>query len=87
MKIKKEPIDIEIQTSSFQIESSSEDAEIKAEKEEKFWAREEFANKISIVFLNEETTTTISDNNPTSITNQAKTSKNETNTPRNKKSK
>ena len=57
-----------MQTSSFQIESRSEDVEIKAEKEEKFSAREEFANKISIAFLNEETTTTISDNNPTSIT-------------------
>ena len=79
-EVKKEPKDIEMQTSSFQIESRSEDVEIKAEKEEKF------ANKISIAFLNEETTTTISDDNVT-ITNQSKTSNNEPNNPRNKKSK
>ena len=47
-KVKEEPKDIEIQ-------SKSEEVEVKAEEEEKFSAREEFTNKISIAFLNEET--------------------------------
>ena len=65
-KVKKEPIENEMQTPKSQIESNSEEVEVKAE--EKFSATEEFANKTSIAFLNEETT---SDNNP--INNQATT--------------
>lgn len=57
--VKKEPIDIEMQTSKYQVEVKSE---------EKYSATEKFANKSSIAFLNEETTATTSDNN--SITNQ-----------------
>ena len=77
MKAKEEPIDNEMQTSSkSQIGSTSEDVEIKAEKEEKFSTREEFANKISIAFLNEETNT-----------NKPITSNNEIKSPRNTKSK
>ena len=49
MKVKEEPIDNEIQT------SKPKEFEIKAEEEEKFSATEEFANKISIGFLNKET--------------------------------
>ena len=76
-KVKEEPIDIEMQTSSkYQMDSKSEDVEIK--EKEKFSAREEFANKISIVSLNEETT---------SIINQPTTSYDEPNNPTNKKSK
>ena len=76
-KVKEEPIDIEMQTSSkYQMKSKSEDVEIK--EEEKFSAREEFANKISIASLNEETT---------SIINQPSTSYDEPNNPTNKKSK
>ena len=74
--VKEEPIDIEMQTSKYQVELKSE---------EKFSATEEFANKASITFLNEETTSTTSDNNP--ITNQAKTSNNEPNKAQNSKSK
>ena len=48
MKVKEEPIDIEMQTSK----------EIVVKSEEKFSATEEFANKRSIAFLNEEETTT-----------------------------
>ena len=70
--VKKEPIDIEMQTYKSQVE-------VKAE--EKFSTTEEFANKASIAFLNEETTSTSSDNNP--IANQATTSK--TNKTRNRK--
>ena len=70
MKVKEEPID-------------NEEVEVKAEEDEKFSAREEFANKTSIAFLNEETTTTTNDNN--SLTNnQPKTINNDTNNPRNK---
>ena len=47
MKVKEEPIDNEIQTSKSLIE-------VKAE--EKFSGTEEFANKASIAFLNEEPT-------------------------------
>ena len=48
-------IDIELETSSkSQIESTSEEVEVKAE--EKFSATEEFTNKISIAFLNDEET-------------------------------
>ena len=78
-KVKEEPIDNEMQTS--QIESNSEMVEIKAE--EKFSATEEFANKASIAFLNEETSATTSDNNP--INNQATTSKSQQNKTRKKK--
>jgi hypothetical protein len=53
MKIKEEPIEIEMKKSKSHIESKSE---------EKFSAREEFANKISIAFLNEETTQETSTN-------------------------
>ena len=42
IKVKEEPIDIEV--------------ELKAEVEEKFSSREEFTNKTSIAFLNEQTT-------------------------------
>ena len=49
---------------------------VEVKVEEKFSATEEFANKISIAFLNEETNT----NKPT-------TSNNKINNPRNKKSK
>ena len=62
MGIKEEPIDSEIQTSKSQIE-------VKVEKEEKFSATEEFANKASIAFLNEEETTT---NNPKSSSQNSK---------------
>ena len=55
MKVKEEPIDSEKSL----IESMTE------EVEEKFSAREEFANKTSIAFLNEETT-----QNATTNTNQ-----------------
>ena len=82
-KVKEEPIDNDIETSKSHIESKSEEVEIKAE--EKFSATEEFANKISIAYLNEEISTTISEDNPTS--NQQTTSNNETNNRRNKKSK
>ena len=54
MRIKEEPIDSEIQTSKSRIESISKEVEIKAE--EKFSATEEFINKTSIAFLNEEDT-------------------------------
>ena len=46
-KVKEEPIDTDIQTAKSQVE-------VKAE--EKFSATEEFANKTSIAFLNEQTT-------------------------------
>ena len=59
-KVKEERLDIEMQTTSkSQIESISEEVEVKAE--EKFSSTEEFANKASIAFLNEETTTTTTD--------------------------
>lgn len=76
-----EPIDIEMKTSKSQIESNSEEVEIKTE--EKFSATEEFANKDLIAFLNEETTARTSDNNP--ITNQATTSNSQPNKTRNMK--
>ena len=68
-KLKKEPKDNEIQTSKSHIKSTSEEVEIKAE--EKFSAAEEFTNKISIAFINEETTqaTTSNDDNSTINTN------------------
>ena len=65
-KVKEEPKDFEIQTSK----------EIEVKAEEKFSATEEFVNKTSIAFLNEERTT-----------NQPTTSNTDTNNPRNKKSK
>ena len=51
--------------------------EIEVKAEEKFSATEEFANKSSIAFLNEETTkaTTSTDDSNTINTNQATTSK------------
>ena len=52
-KIKEEPIEIEMQTFQSNIEPTSEEVQVKAE--EKFSATEEFANKISIAFLNDET--------------------------------
>ena len=79
-KVKEEPKDI-------QTMQTSEETEVKEKGEEKFSAREEFANKISIAFLNWETTTKTSDNNPTLITNQPRTSNNEPNNPKNNKSK
>ena len=80
MKVKEEPKDIEMQASKSQIESMSEEVEIKTDEEEKFSATEEFANKISIAFLNEETITTAK-----IITNQQTTSNNEPNNLRNRK--
>ena len=67
MKVKQEPIE------------QSEEVEVKAE--EKFSATEEFANKISIAFLNEEPTqaTTSSNDNNTINTNQETTSKSQMN--------
>ena len=76
MKVKEEREDNEMQT--------SQDIEEKAE--EKFSSRE-FSNKISIAFLNWETTTKTSDDNPTLIINQPTTSNNEPNNPKNNKSK
>ena len=49
-KVKEEPIDIEMKTFNSQIEVKAEELE-----EEKFSSTEEFTNKISIAFLNEET--------------------------------
>ena len=74
-KVKEEPIDIEIQSSKPLIESRSEEVEVKAEEEEKFSTREEFTNKISIAFLNEETN---------QETSQATTSKSQSNKPKSK---
>ena len=55
--VKEEPIDSEIQKpSNAHIDLASEEFEVKTE--EKFSATEEFANKTSIAFLNEETTST-----------------------------
>ena len=54
MKVKEEPIDSETQKPKSHIESRSEKVEVKVE--EKFSAEEEFANKTSIAFLNEEAT-------------------------------
>ena len=69
MKVKEEPKDIEMQTSKSHIE------DVKAE--EKFSETEEFINKISIAYLNEEPTqsTTSSDENNVNNTNKATTSK------------
>ena len=53
-EVKEEPIDIEMKTYKL------EEVKVKAEKEEKFSASEEFVNKTSIAFLSEETTETIS---------------------------
>ena len=57
MRIKEEPIDIEMKTSKSHIESRSEE-EVEIKTEEKFSATEEFINKTSIAFLNEDTPTT-----------------------------
>ena len=79
MKLKEERIDIEMQTSNSHIESTSEKVEIKAEKEEKFSAKEEFANKTSIAFLNEESTTSSDNDNLIRSTNQLTNSNDDTN--------
>ena len=60
---------------------------VKAEKEEKFSTTGEFANKISIDFLNEETTNSSNDVNLTINTNQPATNNDDISIPRNKKSK
>ena len=78
VRVKNEPI-CESQSIPDTKEAKSQSILVKAE--EKFSATEEFANKISIGFLNEETTAASSDNNP--ITNRATTRK--TNKTRNKK--
>ena len=52
--VKEEPIDIEMQTFKSHKELKSEEFEVKAEK--KFSATEEFANKLSIAYFNEEPT-------------------------------
>ena len=71
VRVKNEPIDIEMQTSKYQKEVN-----VKAEEEEKFSATEEFANKISIAFLSaEETTETSNDNHATTINNKTNKSK------------
>ena len=58
-KVKEEPIDM------------SQEVEIKAEEdEENFSSIEEFANKISIAFLNKETNTTANNDTPTSSNSQ-----------------
>ena len=84
-KVKKEPIEIEMQKSNSHMDSRSEEVEVK--EEEKFSSRKEFMNKISIAFLNEETTTSSNDDNLITNTNQPTTSNNEPNNSRNKKSK
>ena len=71
MRIKEEPIDIGNKTSKSHID-------VKAEEEEKFSATEEFVNKASITFLNEETKVTSIDNHPKTINSQ-------TNNPQKKK--
>ena len=68
IKMKEEPKDIEMQTSKSHIEVQA------GEEEEKFSSKEEFTNKISIAFWNEEPATSIEDNN-TINTNKATTSK------------
>ena len=73
MKIKEEPIDIEMQTSKSKIKSRSEEVEIKAG--EKFSATEEFANKTSIAFLNEDKTVTSSDSDNYPRTSNSQTKK------------
>ena len=75
MKVKVEPIEIETQQLKSHNEYKSEAVEVKGE--EKFLATEEFVNKASIAFLNEETTS--NDDNNTINTNQATTSKSQTN--------
>ena len=84
VKVKNEPICYSQSTSQTKEEKKvkeetihmSQEVEIKAE--EKFSSTEEFTNKISIAFLNEETNTTPSYHTPT-------TSKSESNKPQKKK--
>ena len=64
MRIKEEPIDIGMKTTEPHIDE-------KVEEEEKFSATEEFVNKTSITFLNEETTVTSIDNHPKTINSQS----------------
>ena len=70
IRIKEEPIDIEMQTSKSHIESMSKEVEIKTEQ--KFSEMQEFINKTSIAFLNEETTTSNSQSNKTNKKNKNK---------------
>ena len=71
VKVKNEPIcytqSISQNKQENKVKEEPIDQEVKAEEEEKFSATEEFVNKASIAFLNEETT------------NQATTSKSQTN--------
>lgn len=80
MKVKEEPIDIDIQTNKSHIESTSLKIEVKSE--EKFSTIEELANVVSIAFLNEETT----DNRQITNTIQLTTSNSQTKKQNNKKS-
>ena len=73
MKIKEEPIDSVMKKSIFHVESMSKEVEIKSE--EKFSVTEEFINKTSIAFLNEETTTSTEDTRKTSNSQTIKTNK------------
>ena len=74
MRIKEEPIDIEMKKSKSHIESRSEE-EVEIKAEEKYSATEEFINKTSIAFLNEETTTSIEDTPTTSNSQSIKSNK------------
>ena len=77
--VKEKRIDIEIE--------KSKEIVLKAEEEEeKFSTTEEFMNKASIAFLNEETKATRINDSPTSVKNQPTTDI-ETNNERNEKSK
>ena len=60
MKVKVKPIVNEMQTSK----------EIGVKSEEKFTVTEKFADKISIDFLNDETTTKTTDNKPITSNNK-----------------
>ena len=71
VRVKKEP-NFDSQTISetktakkvkYEMQTFNSQIEVKAEEEEKFSSTEEFINKISIAFLNEETKTSIDDNN------------------------
>ena len=73
MRIKEEPIDSEMQTSKSHIESMSKEVEIKTEQ--KFSEMQEFVNKTSIAFLNEETTTLTEDTPTTSNSQSNKSNK------------
>ena len=62
VRVKNEPIcytqSISQNKQEVKVKEEPKDIEVKAEEEEKFSATEEFANKASIAFLNEETTET-----------------------------